>query len=336
MPHNMRAVRSIRLTTPPQRSFLKAVRGTGACVSRPSSGRGILICATAFTLLMGSVQEGSGQLTPTPLDVLGSHYGSLRRPMRASSTWGGLRFLLLTQFDQAWTTPTSGVFKQYDQLDTSIGYNYATFGHQWYFDLKKAGQWSMTLAASGHIGIADDSIATAPIQTALHKFLGWPHVYRPKTWDHHWGIAGDFEALLWPNERFAFGAHASLGTYHNEIALQAHAVDLPWGWSRWSLSATAGVIPARRWIAPVEVSSRLNRGYASVRGTFEHPGIGGVSFVGSSGIFQGEYEILMSAFLDIEVNARHRVRVEFVNDVINCTKDRGPTGGGSVTWTLAR
>ena len=281
----------------------------------------------------------------SPLDIFGTHSGGSRRPAVANENWLSLTVLLLTEFDGRFEDPTmevpSGtdpVLLRHDNLQTSAGYNYLTYGGNRIVD-RNAETWiplmphntALTVAASGHVGFTKDTLFLAQSQTALHDFRGVTHNYRPNLEDNYYLVGGDVEALLWPETSwFAFGGHFSWGTYHRERGLTVILSDRV-GRTKSHLAYTKGWL----WtgVGPARVASALDDAYWSLRGGIEYTDRYGLSAGYSSGVFPDEREFLLSFFVAVQLSNTRWLRVEFVNDLLG-GKDRGLTGGARIAYTF--
>lgn len=290
---------------------------------------------SASLAVLGSVASpGQAQ---GPLDMFGSHYGGVRTPRIAPQSWVSFSAMLLTQLDGRWDPlRNDGSFINYDSLQTTVGYNYVTGGHQFVFNNALPRGTAITVATSAHIGWTCDECVVRPVQDALHNFLQIPHVARQGVASTNVLAGLDVQALVWPRRgRWAVGPHASFGTYHREVGATALG-RIPW--SPWRLGRfilmpqiTVGVLGSKG-IKPRKVGDRLDAEYWSVRGTVEWAETLGFSAVWSDGIFIDESELLLSGYFTAQLTARNWLRLEFVNDLLN-DKDRGPTGGGRVVWS---
>jgi len=288
---------------------------------------------------------GSPLAAQSPLDIFGSHFGGSRRPAVANQKWCAITALLLTEFDGRLVSDTplpripAPDFVRFDGLQTSVGYNYLTYGRNRVLSYN-AENWlpflprntALTVAASAHFGRTKDSLFLAQGQTALHDFRGVTRNFRPNLEDGYWLFGLDLEALLWPETKWlAFGAHLSVGNYHQEQGLTLILADR-FGSAKSYLQLTGGWVTTSG-VGPAPVAAALDDGYFSVRAGLEHADRYGLAVVYSTGIFPGESEFFVSLHMAIQLGSATWLRIEHVNDLLG-GKDRGPTGGARVA--LAR
>ena len=273
-----------------------------------------------------------------PLDIFASHSGASRRPAIANQWWVSATALLLTEFDGRFADPDRDVYPEFPEflrhadLRTSVGYNYLTYGRNRIVE-EKVEKWlgflpansPLTVAWSLHAGATKDTLVLAQGQAGLHDFRGVTHNYRPRLEEGYLLLGIDVEALLWPGERwYAFGGHASFGTFHSEQGLTAIASDRS-GRTKSYLALTTGRITTAG-TGPAPVTDALDSFYWSLRGSIEHTDRYGVSIGYSEGIFPNEPELLISLHVAVQLDDRLWLRIEHVNDLAG-SKDRGFSGG---------
>jgi len=296
-------------------------------------------CLAVALVAMGPGCALAGQ---SPLDIFGSHFGGSRRPAVAKQWWASISALLLTEFDGRLVSETplprnpNPDFVRFDGLQTSVGYNYLTVGGNLVLSYNAESfipvlprNTALTLAVSGHLGFTLDSLFLAPGQTALHDFRGVTRNFRPNLEDNYLMIGADVEALLWPETKWlAFGAHLSVGTYHQEQGLTLILADR-FGSAKSYLQLTGGWVTTSG-VGPAPVAAALDDSYFSVRAGLEHTDRYGLGVVYSTGIFPGESEFFISLHTAVQLGSTTWLRIEHVNDLLG-GKDRGPTGGARVT-----
>lgn len=300
-----------------------------------------LVGAVAVLISLGSGGHLQAQPSAAPLDLLSTHFGGARQPVRASGFWVGASVLSLTQFDGRWREDAAGndpstpgaEFEQYGELDTTVGYVYGTLGgSRLYRGLPFLWNqtFEVTVSGSFHFGETSDA-PPRNVQDAIHDLLGVTHVFRDHKSDGDYLFGGDMEVLAWPSGRFsghvALGVAGSWGTFHREYGARVHLTDLQVCGLRAAASAGgAWLSPAG--IRPERVSPMVRSDwYHSFAFSLAHPQIGGLQLIRSSNIYREDPELLISFFVDAPLDSRWRLRAEFVNDLL-ADKDRGPTGGG--------
>ena len=91
-----------------------------------------LVWVVTSILAMGPFVPLAAQ---APLDLLGTHFGAIRRPTIANQAWAVGSAMLITELDGRLESevplPGNPPFIQHDNLDTTVGYNYATLGFNW-------------------------------------------------------------------------------------------------------------------------------------------------------------------------------------------------------------
>lgn len=284
-------------------------------------------------LLAGALLPVEGQ---APLDVLGTHFGAVRRPVIANQAWLAGSAMLVTEFDGRLEAdvplPGNPPFIRHDNLDTTVGYNYVTVGGNWVAtnNLQTWVSWlptptALTLAGSIHVGWTDDPWLTRRAQNALHDFRGVTRNPRDGSSDGHAIHGFDLEALVWPERKWlAIGGHVAVGGGRHEEAAAKMALVFR-NFVQGHVTVTHGWI--RTSSGPPGIASKLNDTYWALTGNLQFRERYGVSVGYDTGLFPGEREVLISLFLGVDVYSNWRVRGEFVNDLLG-GKDRGPTGGG--------
>ncbi len=286
-------------------------------------------------------------------DSFFGHFGSTRT-REVGIDWSlSLGAMLVSQYGYRWEGPlnvwnSSQDFTQYDQLATTVGYNYLSGGYQW--DWAAGGGW-LVLESSGTFGVTSD-VVTEWFQDEVHNFGRLPHVYRVPvdsldlllgvelagSYWHAWQFGSNSQFELFPT----LGAIWS--SYHNEASVGIGAAVGFWK-VRFQGTAAYGLLFDRSSVKPPPVAARLepdyirfqlsgafdrNRVSPATARTFPLPG-GGITW--SSGIFPQEEELLLSVFLDFpSFVPNHSVRIEHVNDLINGNRDKGPTGGLRIVY----
>lgn len=288
--------------------------------------------------------SASGQLS----DAFASHFGAsrVREPTPLKSA--GVGIMLLTQYGSRWKDPPIGTdtVTDYDQLGTTVGYNYLTAGVQKVLPISSPCTCSLVYGVAGMLGVTSDRL-TRTGQDALHNFLRYPHVRRRAVANGDLIAGLDGDASLWRSFYWSsltldlfVNAGVTEATHHGEAS-----GGLGVGVTAWLLRVQGSVHKAwwvNRSIVPGAVGNQLKSDYWMASGLValdrtRYPVIGGVlpaAGVGvtwSSGLFPGEEELLMSVFLEFPGGSNDTWRFEFVNDALK-DKDRGPTGGLRVVY----
>ena len=269
------------------------------------------------------------------LDLFGSHFGEVRNPSLAPQIWGGVNFMLLTQFDQRYDPQRAAAgelypFDQYDDLETTVGYNYGTVGAQRAFMRSFLGK-PISVEASLHGGVTHDKVTRAA-QDFIHDFLEDPRVYRGHVSDDEPLVGLDGRAIVWLKSWLGVGPHGAFGTFHREVGATATARKRTpaGGWLFAGQLRIGKVFPSS--IRPARVGDAMEGGYVAGQVTAEWVDVIGVSLWLSEGIFRDESDFLFSAYVMVPLGARWRFRFETVNDMFSDIlgrglRDHGPTGG---------
>lgn len=279
-------------------------------------------------------------------DAFVSHFGASRTREKADMWSGSAGILLLSQYGSRWKDPPAfpqDTVTDYDQLDTTVGYNYLTGGRQMSLFL---GRFTLVGSLAGTVGVTSDKL-TKPGQDGIHNYMRYPHVRRGNVSSGDLMIGTDVEVGVWYSRYWnpvtvdlMANVATTMATHHGEISA---GLGLGLGWWIFRAQATA---EQSLWIdqniKPALVANRLKSSYWRWSGlvTIDRnayrflkdllPAIGaGVS--SSSGLFPGEKEFLLSVFLEFPAGPNATWRFEHVNDVLK-DKDRGPTGGLRVVY----
>jgi hypothetical protein len=258
--------------------------------------------------------------------------------------------MILSEYGSRWQDPLplppTLPFTHYDDLRTTVGYNYVTLGGQNAWLLP--GPFTFVGNISGLGGVTSDWL-TEFGQDGLHSYMRYPHVHRG-TVEGLGGMWGaEIEASLWYSGYWTpvsldlmvdFGA--SEGSHHGQgrvgagfgmnwwlLRIQGSALKSLWVKTSVEPTLVANQLKSDFWMASGLIALDRNA-YRALSNVV--PGVGaGVTY--SSGLFPGEPELLISAFLEFPAGSNNSVRLEHVNDVIK-DKDRGPTGGLRVTYVV--
>lgn len=298
----------------------------------------------AVSLLLVHAQPLGAQLP----DAFAAHFGASRTRELTRMKSGSLGIMLLSQYGSRWKDPSvypPETVTDYDQLGTTVGYNYMSAGlqHSW---LLSSCPCTLVGSASGILGVTSDRVTKAG-QDGLHNYMRYPHVRRGNVAGPDWMLGGDFEVALWYSKYWNpvsldlfVNVEATVGTHHGEQTAGGG-----FGLSLWMLRVQGSAQKAfwvDQSIVPGAVAASLKSGYwmASGLATIDRtrygalldvlPTIGG-GLTYSSGLFPGETEMLLSVFLEFPGGSNNTWRIEHVNDVLN-DKDRGPTGGLRVVY----
>ncbi len=297
-----------------------------------------------------AADPAAGQLP----DAFARHFGA-SRTHEVGIRWSvGMGIMLLTQFDSRWVEgldaydPARGpeMYDQFDDLRTTVGYNYVSLGAQRSWPNVGPGGTAV-LSASITGGVTSDEY-TRTGQNGLHDFRRFPHVQRATVDDGVHLYGGELEASYWWRLHFwgiDLDLHPHLGggwsSYHREATASA-AIGVRALLFRLQGGLTGGLLYGRSGIQPAAVGTRLDDSYWSfdVSLAFDRTRYGsaaayipsgGFAVTRSSGIFVGQPETLLSVFFDFPSFSNDSFRLEVVNDLL-ADKDRGPTGGLRLTY----
>jgi len=297
--------------------------------------------ALTASLVLGQPQSVAGQLS----DAFAAHFGSSRTRELGNLKAASLGFTLLTQYDSRWKD-NLGTIADFDQLATTVGYNYLTGGLQHSWLVNSPCTCTFVIGGSAIFGITSDRL-TEGAQDGLHNYLRYPHVRRGNVDNGDWIAGVDVDASLW---RSWYGSRISLDLFAYLVATAAthhgeQSAGLGFGINVW-LFRIQGSAHKSLWVdqsvEPAAVAIRLKSDYWAGSGliTVDRARLGalrdvlpsvGAAVTRSSGLFPGESEVLLSVFLEFPGGANDTWRLEFVNDALN-DKDRGPTGGLRVVY----
>ena len=305
-------------------------------------GSGALRAVVTAAMLLAAPTGAEAQLA----DAFAGHFGGTRTRESAVDWSASLGVLLLTQYGSRWKPAPSEAITDYDQLQTTVGYNYLAGGMQRSWLTGPGGM--AVVEASGSFGITSDKL-THYAQDGLHDFRRFPHVQRPAVDDGIMLYGGEVEAAYWWSWRpwvLTLDLYPTLGggwsSYHREVSAGIGASLGLWK-IRASGGLTKGWLYGQGGIDPAAVGSRLTDGYWKWEAllAFDRTKYGaltafiptvGAGVSGSTGIFQSESELLMSVFFEFPAFVSNDTwRVETVNDLLG-DKDRGPTGGLRITY----
>ena len=313
-------------------------------MSRSGARTLLILCALlSLTAPLGGVQLP---------DAFFGHFGASRTREKAIDWSISLGAMLLSEYGSSWDGPPNvwnapQDYTNFDLLGTTVGYNYLSGGIQWD---QPAGPGWLVFETAATLGITSD-VATEWFQDGIHNFGRLPHVYRGRVdsgdalfglelvgayW-RSWALSNNFDIDFFPTLGLIWSS------YHREASAGIGVGVRAWMFKVQG-SATKGWLYGSSSIRPALVAARLEPDYTRFEGflTLERTKIGalsgvapipGVGVTWSSGIFPNEQETFISIFFDLPaLIGNHSWRIEHVNDLINGTKDQGPTGGLRITY----